>query len=205
VRLEPGNPLHYGERGFLLRRRGMLDRAIADYGKALELKPDAREAYYHRGRCYHDKGEYARAVADFTELVRLDPTNAEPYNRRAMARCLSGDRAGAIADHSRALELAPQDAATHNALAWLLATSPEDQLRDGRRALELAETACDLTHWENASFLDTLAAAHAECGQFDEAARWVGQALALVPEEGRAEYRARQESYRAGKPFRSSH
>ncbi len=120
-----------------------------------------------------------------------------------MSLCLSGDRAGAIADHTRALALNPEDAATQNYLAWLLATSPEDHLRDGPPLLELVlQSPAELTHWENASFLDTLACAYAECGQFDEAVRWVGQVLELVDEGARAEYFARQELYRAGKPYR---
>ena len=68
--------------------------------------------------------------------------------------------------------------------------------------MEHAARACELTREENAGFLDTLAAAHAECGRFDEAVRWMEKAIALLPEEERADYRGRLELYRAGKPCR---
>jgi tetratricopeptide (TPR) repeat protein len=190
------------ERAFLLARTGQHDKALADYDDVLRRKPDEVDAYEQRAKIHAGAGRHAQVIADSTEWIRLAPENAAAYNHRAISRFLSGDRAGAIADHTRALELNPEDAPTQNYLAWLLATSPEDHLRNGPRALELAEVACDLTHWENASFLDTLACAYAECGQFDEAVRWVGQVLDLVEEGARAEYEARRELYRAGKPYR---
>ena len=59
-----------------------------------------------------------------------------------------------------------------------------------------------MTRWENSTFLDTLAAAHAECGHFDEAVRWELKALEQVPEEEKAEYQMRLERYQAGQPSR---
>ena len=114
----------------------------------------------------------------------------------------SGDKLATIADHARGLEINPDDALAHNHLAWISATAPEDELRNGRQAVEHARRACELSGWKVAGFLDTLAASYAECGEFEEAIRYQQQAAGLAPETDRPDYEKRLELYRAGKPFR---
>jgi tetratricopeptide (TPR) repeat protein len=119
---------------------------------------------------------------------------------------LKGDRDQAIADYDEAIRLNPKDAQSHNRLAWLLATSPAPQSRNGKRAVELAQRACELTAWKRAAYLDTLAAAHAEAGNFVEAIRWQEKALGFaefLKSSGEAA-RMRLELYRQEKPYRES-
>jgi serine/threonine-protein kinase len=113
-----------------------------------------------------------------------------------------GDYKAALADHLAALELDPDDAATLNFLAWLRATCPKEEMRDGTLALRDATRACELTEYAAPGYLDTLAAAHAELGRFEDAIRWQEKAVKMVAPDQRPEYEARLELYRAEKPYR---
>jgi hypothetical protein len=76
--------------------------------------------------------------------------------------------------------LDPKDSAGFNSLGWLLSTCPGEALRDGRRALEAAQKACELTSWNKHGYVDTFAAALAETGAFDEAVKFQSQAMDLT-------------------------
>ena len=96
-----------------------------------------------------------------------------------------------------------------NAFAWRLATSPEAELRNGTKAIELATKACELTNWKDVTFVDTLAAAYAETGDFNSAVEWQKKAIDLLPggeppwrQPG---YKDRLELYQSGKPYREKH
>jgi serine/threonine-protein kinase len=91
-----------------------------------------------------------------------------------------------------------------NSLARLLATCPEDKVRDGKRAVEYATTACEQSGWKALFCLDTLAAAYAEAGQFEEAVRYQTRALdnPVLRSDLRTAAVQRLELYRQKKPFR---
>ena len=92
-------------------------------------------------------------------------------------------------------------------LAWVLATSPENKYRDGPRAVQLAEFACKATGYKSPPLLDTLAAAYAEVGQFEQAIRITLQAIELVrsnPKASTATLESRLKLYREGRPYRES-
>ena len=98
----------------------------------------------------------------------------------------------------------PDDPATLNSLAWLRATCPADAIRDGVLAVADATRACELTGHAVAGYLDTLAAAHAEAGQFGAAVRWQEKVVAMTPPDQRDEYERRLALYRNDKPFRDT-
>jgi len=100
------------------------------------------------------------------------------------------------------LKLAPDDQGVLNNLAWVLATSPDAKLRDGRRAIELAEKACELSEYKLAHILSTLAAAYAETGDFDRAVEWSTKAVELGDENHGDALKKELESYKAKKPWR---
>jgi tetratricopeptide (TPR) repeat protein len=88
-----------------------------------------------------------------------------------------------------------------NGLAWLLATCPDATVRDGRRAVALAQRAVELTKWQSSNALDTLAAAYAEVGEFASGVRAEKQAMALLPEAARESFAVRLRIYEASRPF----
>jgi len=93
-------------------------------------------------------------------------------------------------------------------LALLRATCPVAELRDGTKAVELATKACELTNWKDSDYVDALAAAYAEAGDFDSAVKWQKEAINLLPEhasaEARRDYESRLKLYQSSKPYRES-
>lgn len=100
------------------------------------------------------------------------------------------------------LESAPDSAFLHNNKAWLLATCPDDAVRDGALAVEHATTACELTSWTNFAYVDTLAAAYAEAGDFELAVKWQEEAIRLGGGAYADDLQKRLRLFKAGKPYR---
>lgn len=185
-------------------QKGDIDRAIADYDEAIRYHTPWAASYTNRATALRAKGEYDRAMADYDDAIRLDPAYARAYLSRGMARFAKDDVEGALADMKKAAEVNPRDTGTLNAVAWWYATSKDDRVRNGKRAVQLARHACELTHWSLPSYLDTLAAAYAETGNFSEAVTFEEKAL---QSPGFAKFsgdraQRRLQLYRAGKPYR---
>lgn len=89
-----------------------------------------------------------------------------------------------------------------NMLAWALATTPDETLRDGPRAVTLAQQACEATQWKESDMIDTLAAACAEAGNFNDAIHYQQLAISLLPTEQQKSRLARLQLYQAGQPYR---
>ena len=134
----------------------------------------------------------------------IHPRSESAFNLRASIHCQLGNYRASLEDHLAASAIDPDDAATLNFLAWLRATCPQDDVRDGAQALRDATRACELTDYALAGYLDTLAAAHAELGRFDEAVRWQEKAIKLVAPDHRGEYEERLAPYQSHKPYRDA-
>ena len=177
---------------------------VEDCDVAVELLPKLPRVFELRGSAKKALGDIAAAVANFDEAIRLAPQGAMAFNYRAGAHYARKDYAAAARDHLEALKRDPRSAGTFNQLGWVWATCPDPDVRNGPRAKECATRACELTEWGESGFLDTLAAACAECGEYAEAVRWQEKAMALVAgdEAKEADYETRLDLYRRNKPAR---
>jgi len=90
-----------------------------------------------------------------------------------------------------------------NSLAWLRATCLEPGIRDGKEAVKLAIKACELSEWKDWGIIDTLAAAYAEIGDFDQAIKYEKQVVEMIkPSTGRRKLQQRVALYERHKPYR---
>jgi tetratricopeptide (TPR) repeat protein len=173
----------------------------------LKLHPKSHLAYYRRALVHGNLGRYTEAEADFTRAIEMAPaprTDLEYFADRAWARSELGNYEGSLADLNIAVLPKTPYAKPLNMRAWLRATCPIDELRDGTKAVEDAKLACELTGYASFSEMDTLAAAYAESGDFDEAVKQQEKALSLAPAEYRSDVESRLALYRERKPYRET-
>jgi Flp pilus assembly protein TadD len=179
---------------------GRLDEAEREARAAMEIAPGYGDAAMHlteillrQGRKEEAAG-IAHAVAGSWERGGRggDGSLSEADSEYHLAGWLerAGDRPGARLHFEKALALDPHNQRILNNLAWLMATAPEDSVRDGKRAVELALAAAQATAFRDPTVLDTLAAAFAEAGDFPKAMEAAHRALELSAERGDAELTA---------------
>jgi len=175
--LNPKEELVYTNRGLSHDELGEYDLAIADYTQALQLNPKDEYAYTNRGKAYSDKHENDNAIADYSQALVIDSKDRQAYFNRASAYFDQGDYASAIADYEQAILVEPNNADAYNNLAGILATCPKAELRDGKKAVELATKAFELSGENEQLSLDTMAVAYAEAGDFINAMKWENKYL----------------------------
>jgi Tfp pilus assembly protein PilF len=181
---------------------GKFRQAIEDLQQLQKATPDSPEVLLQLGMFYSADKQPRKALETFDAVLAADAKSWMAYRGRADAYLSIGKQAEAIADYEQALKLQPENSGILNNLAWVLATSPEDKLRNGKRALELAKAACDLTDYKEAHILSTLAAAYAEVGDFAKAVEWSKKAVELGKDQ--PQLSKELESYRANKPWREA-
>ena len=152
----------------------------------------------------HDLRYYSKSwKLLLNEAIRLDPGFAPAYYIQGNAWRAKKEYDKAIADYNKTIRLYPRHAWGYHALAWLWATCPEESIRDGKRAVDLATRGCKLAEWKDAHMLDTLAAACAEVGDFDKAVEWQAKAnRPFVNADDRKKGEDRLKLYQQRKPYR---
>jgi tetratricopeptide (TPR) repeat protein len=200
----PDHPAALELRGLIAAERNDYPAAIRDFRKLVVQKPDDAVLMGQLAMLYLAAKQPRQAIKRFTRSIELDEKNFASWRGRSDAEISIGDHTSARADLEKALELQPDDSGVLNNLAWLLATSPDDAIRDGKRAIELARKACEETTWKQPHIISTLAASYAETGDFEEARKYSRQAV--ESEDGSPEVKKQLEgelaSYVAEKPWR---
>jgi tetratricopeptide (TPR) repeat protein len=195
--------------GVALARTGKVDDAIAHYRKAVDLNPEGAEFHTNLGVALVWKGNPDEAIAQFGQALKANPEFVEAHHSLGDAfYYLRGNAPAAMAQWREVLRLRPDYLAVLNQTAWLLATTPDANIRNGAEAVELAQRAARLSGGREPEVLGTLAAAYAEVGKFSEAIETSRRALVLAAQrksEPLAEaLKARMALYQKGVPFRES-
>jgi tetratricopeptide (TPR) repeat protein len=185
---------------------GKLREAIAEYEAAMRINAMQPLAHSALGVAFLEAGQPEQSILHLEAALKIAPNFAEAHYNLGNTYLQTGQAREAIEHYRRALELNPEDLEAQNNLAWLLATSPRPEIRDGPKAVELAERADSLTHGASPIVAATLAAAYAESGRFAEAVKTAQRAANLATARGQTERAAinlRQLAlYESGSAFR---
>ena len=126
----------FTNRGLAYKRKGLWDRAIADYDEAIRLKPDLAETFNNRGNAYYYKGQLDRALEDYDEAIRLKPDLARAFGNRGNVYRKKDRFDQAIRDYDEAIRLNPDNAQVFadRGLSYEKKGEPTQALRDFKRA-----------------------------------------------------------------------
>jgi tetratricopeptide (TPR) repeat protein len=206
VRMQPNDPdARVALANALLQKRRIND-AIVHYQKAVEIRPDYFLARSGLGHALLEKGNLDDAIEHSRAALLIQPNDADCHTILAIALDEKGQSAEAIEHYEKALEISPQSVSALNNLAWLFATGSNASLRNGARAIQIAQQADQLSSGKNALVLRTLAAAYAEAGQFGKAIENAQAAMQLGRSQGddslTSELQQEIALYELGLPYR---
>ena len=179
IELDPVRAEFYNNLGNLLATQGRPTEAIRQFQKALAVEPGYTKAHYNLANIFFAQGQWDEAIEHYQQALKQMPDSVHAHYQLGLALQSRGRFAEAVAQLQKVLELDPKHIPAQNNLAWLLATCPDGSLRDGKKAVALAQQAVQLSGGNAPEILDTLAAAHAEAGSFPEAVATAQRALDL--------------------------
>jgi tetratricopeptide (TPR) repeat protein len=170
---------------------------------ALSAQPEDPEILGALGTALAESGQIREAGSLLAEAARRAPEHAESRFNYGLALEIEGRHAEAAAEYRAAVRLRPEWARPQRQLAWLLATTDDPAVRDGHAAVPLAQSACARTKVTVARCLDTLAAAYAAAGDFDQAQTIAARAVmaARAAGEKTGPYEARERLYAKGEAY----
>ena len=204
----PGSWMAYNNLSEILFSQERVDEAFPVSRTAVNLKPDDAEANANFANVLRYKNQLDEAIVYYKKAVVLKPDVASFHGSLANTLVETGKIKEAITHFEKSYQLDPSDGLLMNNLAWILATCPEDSVRNGTRAVKLASRAIETLGSQDPTVLGTLAAAYAEAGRLKEAVATEEKALALARSGGNADlmewHSQLLETYRVGQPHRES-
>jgi tetratricopeptide (TPR) repeat protein len=205
--IDPDYAEAHSNLGEVLALHGSTDRAIAEFQRAVEINPAYAEAHFNLGKALADRGRLDEAMMHYQKVVAIQP-NSGAHNYLGLALVARNRPQEALAHYQMALKISPDDVESQKNLAWLRATCSEASLRNSAEAVKLAERADRLSGGKRPDVLDTLAAAYAAAGWFNEALTTARKALDLARQQNHRTLaealQSRIKLYEAGKPYRQA-
>jgi tetratricopeptide (TPR) repeat protein len=191
--------------GAALATLGRGTEALEHFTKALTLKPDYAKGHYNLASLLAEQGRLQEATEHYQRALELAPNLTRARYQYALLLQRQGHFAEAAGEFQKIVTQDPKHVAALNDLAWLLAACPDGTVRDGHRAVELAERAEQLSAGRSPEILDTLAAAYAESGDFQKATATVKNAISLAAAQKKdslaADLQIRLKLYQSNLPF----
>ena len=190
-------------RSLILAGQGNFSSAASDMELLCQNDPENTPWKLQLAMMYYGDERPNKAIDIYSKVIEKEPENYFAIRGRSDAMLITGDHKGAIDGYSKCLEQQEDDDHVLNNLSWVLSTSPTDEVRDGKRAVELGLKACEVTEYKQAHILSTLAAGYAEVGDFEKAREWATKAVELAEGEEQTENLTKElESYKQEKPWR---
>jgi len=194
--------------GIVFLQKGQLDEATSLLKAAVDLRPDNSPAHENLAKALLQKGQVADALVHYRKLLELQPDNMEVHNIVGTVLVQQGQIREGVEEWQKVLEIQPDNGNALNNLAWVLATAPDDSLRDGSRAVQLAEQALQISGDRIPIVFRTLAAAYAENQQFPQAIETAQQGVELANKQGNFALAAELQSsialYQENRPLRDA-
>lgn len=199
----------YYNLGNLLLRQSRAQEAEAEFMEAVRLNPKFVEAENNIGNLQLGQGRIDEAIAHLEAALKARPDYAPAHFNLGNAFLRQGRVMDALVEFKKLIALDPNSATPRNSLsrvAWILSTSPRDNLRNGAEALNAARQLDQLTGGTNPAIVEVLAASCAETGNFTEAVSAADRAIELATQQGNTALakamQAQLESYKMRRPFR---
>jgi tetratricopeptide (TPR) repeat protein len=192
--------------GSALFNAGRYNEAVPHLTKALRISPMYSNARNNLGMTFLKQGKLNEAIACFDELIKQKQDSPKVYINLAITYSQQGKFDLAMQNCAKAEQMKPDDIESLNNMAWLFATISDASAQDANKAIGYAKRACELTAYNNADNLDTLAVAYATAGKFNDAIMTAEKALNIAKAAGQEntahEIKNRLELYKVGKPYR---
>ena len=170
--------------GIVFLRQGKVEEAISLLQAAVDLRPDNSPAHENLAKAFLQKGQVADALVHYRKLLELQPDNIEVHNIVGTVLIQQGRIKEGVEEWQKVLAIQPDNGNAMSNLAWVFATSPNDSVRDGAKAVQLASEALRISGHRIPMLFRTLAAAYAETGEFSKAIQTAQQGIELANSQG---------------------
>jgi len=191
----PAHPYLQELTGVVLYRQSRSVEAEPFLRRAVAFGNDSPKVYLELAQALVQQGRLAEAAELVSKVLKMPHANAVIHHQLAVMLLQLGRAEEAVTQFRAALQLNPDDPYILNDFAWLRATHPDLNLRNGQEAVALAGHACTLTGNKVALLVGTLAAAYAEAGRFEEAADAARRAISLAQDSGETSIAAKNEAW----------